>query len=63
MASAAVRARLEALKNDEPYHVRGGRANVRRAAQDNLRDRRGNPTAAGQAWLEMGGRGPHPLPG
>jgi hypothetical protein len=58
MASAAVRARLEALKNDEPYHVRGGRAMYVGQPRIMLRDRRGNPTVAGQAWLEMGGRDP-----
>ena len=58
MANAAARARLEALKNDEPCHVRGGRAMCVGQPRIMLRDRRGNPTVAGQAWLEMGVRDP-----
>jgi hypothetical protein len=60
MASAAVRARLEALKNDnaQPYHVGGGPAMYIGRPRIMLRDRSGNPTAAGQAWLDMGGADP-----
>ena len=55
---ASVRARLEALKNDneQPYHVAGARAMYIGKRKIMLCDRSGNPAFAGHAWLDIGGR-------
>ena len=60
MASAAARAHLQALKkdNEQPYHLGGGRAMYIGEPKGMRRDRSGNPTVAGQAWLDMGGGDP-----